>query len=130
LARAGWRIGNGSAAIAYSLQSVQTDAQGYQSKYELAQPVHRFQAVFAWLGPGGLESGVQAAWLRPPDQVGYWLVEASAGTTLLSGVRIFAKLLNALNVSYSEVPGAPQPGRYFLAGMEWAFETSEKSGCP
>ncbi|NTV52773.1 MAG: TonB-dependent receptor [Candidatus Firestonebacteria bacterium] len=114
--RAGWDLQADAGLL--SLQSIRDET--LQSKYQFNYPAQRFQ-VQAGYTQGTLQPWVHAAYLRRETGAAYWLLDAVLRWQAWEQTSFFVKVTNALNVGYEEIPGVPQPGRWFLGGVDIKF---------
>lgn len=83
-------------------------------------------ASFAWAGELGqveARTQVQVIQRQGSDPYPLWSVALARSRGL---VRPYLRAINLSNTGYQEIAGVPMPGRWFMAGLELHWETSER----
>lgn len=118
-----WEGPDARLAFDYAFQTLRTDPpNGFQSKYLLNYPVHRLDASGVWRPVPGWSLALRASFRRPLDAAGYWLVEGAVRYAWSRGWEAFVRTTNALNSTYTEIPGVPLPGRWLGGGVSVSLE--------
>jgi outer membrane cobalamin receptor len=115
-----WRWRDWTLAAGAVWQTVTADVPPVQSKYQLNYPAQRFLMAVTWQA-GAVTPGVRAAYTRRPEKDGFWFLDGVLTYRWMPGWSVYAKMTNALNVAYEEIPGVPLPGRWLWAGAAVEF---------
>lgn len=102
--------------LAYSATSLPVPAS--RSAYALTHPLWEASITAPWKRGRFLLSPV-ASYRKPQGRGGFFLLDLETRFRLSPSWDLSLSVWNALNRNYQEIPGVPQPGRWWAAGLLW-----------
>lgn len=109
-----------SLGVNYTYLDRLTDDAGIIYKYGPNYARHLLGSTLTWKLPFGVQS-VECVYKGKKAQEGFCLLNFHFAVKLHKTTEVFLNVDNALNTSYEEIPGIPQPGRWIWGGVRVSF---------
>jgi len=104
----------------YTYANKRTDEPGLVYKYGINYSRHIANAGLSFKLPFGTQA-LTLSYKKKPGRSGWLLLNSHFSYDFNKNAEVFVDITNLLNISYEEIVGIPQPGRWVQGGFRIAW---------